>query len=64
MVEEPDLYLPDECWESIFTFLNHAADDGEDNQRYMEPVSVVSKVNSSSPSAIIFDSHSLYMLLR
>ncbi|GAU16182.1 hypothetical protein TSUD_298120 [Trifolium subterraneum] len=34
---EADLYLPNECWESIFKFLN------DDNHLYLEPLSLVSK---------------------
>jgi hypothetical protein len=33
-------HLPDECWESICTFL---IDDDDDNHRYLKPLSLVSK---------------------
>ncbi|GAU16180.1 hypothetical protein TSUD_298100 [Trifolium subterraneum] len=33
------LYLPDECWESVFKFLI----DDNDNHRYLEPLSLASK---------------------
>jgi hypothetical protein len=43
MVEEADFYLPNECWESIITFVNDF-DDGENNDgRYLKSLSAVSK---------------------
>ncbi|AET02653.1 uncharacterized protein [Medicago truncatula] len=46
-------YLPDECWESVFKFLNVVDDDGN-NQRNLEPLSLISKQFLSITNRLIF----------
>ncbi|KAK2350029.1 F-box/LRR-repeat protein [Trifolium repens] len=46
-------YLPDECWESIFTFINNDDDDCNNN-RYWKSLSLVSKQFLSITNRLLF----------
>ncbi|XP_058749271.1 uncharacterized protein LOC131622261 [Vicia villosa] len=65
IIAEPEFYLPDDCWEHVFTFLINPVDGTEDkNKLNFKSLSQVSKHFHSITNRLIFSMRIYYPQLR